>query len=76
LEASVEDDEGYVVGDVNVVAATDAAICVTEVGGDPFGEWYPRSQIHPSSDVGEDAEVGDRGELIIATWLAEERGLC
>lgn len=34
--------------------------------------WVPRSQLSTLSEV---AEEGDRGDLIIARWLAEKREL-
>lgn len=66
--------EGSVsLGEVEVIRATDMGIQV--VGGDATGEnWLPRSYIlDPEDDKGldRDAEVGDRGEVWLPSWLAD-----
>jgi hypothetical protein len=74
-------DEGYEVPNVEVVRETGAAICVRGRGlsSDPFGlsdpneeGWVPLSQLHKRSEV---RNAGDKGLLVISTWLAEKRGL-
>jgi len=37
--------------------------------------WIPKSQICEDSPIGQDAEDGDEGSLIIPRWLAEEKEL-
>jgi len=74
-------DNGYDISNVEVVRETGAAICVRGRGlsSDPFGlsdpneeGWIPLSQLHKRSEV---RNVGDKGLLVISTWLAEKRGL-
>lgn len=74
-------DKGYEIPNVEVVRETGAAICVRGRGlsSDPFGlsdpneeGWIPLSQLNKRSEV---RNVGDKGMLVISTWLAEKRGL-
>lgn len=74
-------DEGVDIQDVEVIAETGAAILVRGKGlsSDPFGMndeaeegWFPISQLHERCEV---RHKGDRGLLVISTWMAEKRGL-
>ena len=73
-------DDGYDVSNVEVVRETGRAICVRGAGlsSDPFNlgledeSWVPLSQLHDRSEV---RHVGDKGLLVISTWLAKQRGL-
>lgn len=78
-------DLGHSIPGVEVVRATEAAILVRGrgVASDPFGmddeteeAWIPRSQVHEDSvDVTANAEVGDRGTLLVTTWIAQQKKL-
>lgn len=36
--------------------------------------WIPLSQIMSDSDITEDSEPGDTGELSVPKWIAKDRG--
>ena len=71
-------DEGFDIPDVEVKHETGAAILVVgKLSVDPFGtadekqeEWIPLSQLHARSEV---RNKGDKGLLVISSWLAEKR---
>lgn len=74
-------DKGVKIPGVEAIRETDAALLVRGPGlsSDPFGVsdpneegWIPKSQILKDSEV---QEVGDKGTLLISTWIAEKRGL-
>jgi len=73
-------DEGYEIADVEVTYNSGKAIKCMGFGlaTDPFNmggiqeEWIPISQIHPDSEV---REAGDKGKLVISTWLARAKKL-
>ncbi len=76
-------DDGFRVEDVEVIHATPKAILVRGAAlskPDPFGTvgadaediWIPITQLHGDNMV---TNVGDRGLLVITTWLAEKKGL-
>lgn len=77
-------DNGYDLGQVEVIRETDNALLVRGEGlsSDPFGmkdpneeSWVPKSQIHPKSELKDDCGVGAKGAMTISKWLAEKRGL-
>ncbi len=64
--------EPFEVGAVEVLRKSREALLVaTEDHGE---QWIPFSQIHEDSAVDEDATEGDKDELVVTQWLAEERG--
>lgn len=76
-----DNDHGHDIPNVEVIFETGRAIKVRGLGlsTDPFGlgdvteeAWIPLSQIHSRSEV---RNVGDKGLLVITTWLAEQKGL-
>ena len=71
-----KEDAGHSLGQVEVITITDKALLVKEAGtpGDK-GDWYPKSQIHSSSELDEHSLVGETGELVITEWLATQKGL-
>lgn len=76
-----EEDEGFEVGEVECIRETRGAKGVEALlfkmiddmnymkAGTEF--WVPYSQVHDNSDV---YKKGDRGSLVVNTWLAEDRG--
>ena len=36
--------------------------------------WVPKSQIESDSEITEDSEEGDEGELVVSDWIASEKG--
>jgi len=76
-----EDEEGVSLGIVEVIHETDRAILCRGKGlakPDPFGtegadvdeQWIPKSQFGYGNAV---HTVGDKGELVISQWLADQR---
>lgn len=61
-------------GNGKVIATSEQAILIdfTELGEEA---WIPRSVITDDSEVPEDAEKGDEGEVAVKTWFAEKEGL-
>jgi len=59
--------EWVYIEDCEVVDATKAALKIL-IGRNPI--WVPKSQLHNDCDL---CETGDRGDLIIPLWLAEEK---
>jgi len=59
--AEIEDVEG-------ILETEKALLC----GVDGREVWIPKTQIHEDSEVW---KTGDKGHLVIPTWLAEEKGL-
>lgn len=59
-------------GEVEVVRATDRALLVAyelqEI-------WIPKSQIDDDSSIYSSKQVGEKGELVLPEWLADEKGL-
>jgi hypothetical protein len=49
--------------------ATDKAILASIDGKD---YWIPQSQVHADSECW---KAGDRGELVLTQWIAEQKGL-
>ena len=58
--------------EVEVKARTSDALLVEDDSGNEV--WIPLSQIMKDSDITEDSEPGDMGELSVATWIAKDRG--
>lgn len=65
-------DETVTLEEVCVVRRTESSLLV-EYEGEEF--FIPFSEISDESEITEDSEPGDTGELIIPEWLAEDRGL-
>jgi hypothetical protein len=60
--------------EVEVIHTSEKALLVRVEGhDDPV--WMARSAVHEDSEVDCDADVGDKGTLIIPKWLAVEKGL-
>lgn len=59
--------------DVFVYRETDKAILVKDGDDGPngFSEWIPKSQIHDDSDLWKEGQDGD---LVVKSWLAEQKG--
>jgi len=57
-----------------VVVAKEKALLIRL---DELGEekWIPRSVLEDDSEITEEAEEGDEGEVIVKTWFAEKEGL-
>lgn len=60
--------------DCEVIAVTAKALLVM-VPPTRVECWIPVSQCDACSELTADSEVGDRGLLIIPTWLAEKKNL-
>ncbi len=58
--------------DCEVIAKGVLAILV-DVCGEEM--WIANSQIDDRSELSEDSEVGDSGNLLINPWLAKKKGL-
>ncbi len=72
------DDAGpFTIANASVITATDKAILVRT--GGPFDDddmWVPRSVIDDDSDVYDNTpDASGPGDLIVAGWWAEKRGL-
>lgn len=66
------DDEGISIGEAICVRETEKSIFVQmDPGKRSEHHWIPQSQVHDDSDVW---KVGQRGQLIIKRWWAEEKG--
>ena len=64
-------NESFHIG-VEVKVKTSDALLVEDDSGDEV--WIPLSQIMNDSDITEDSEPGDTGELVVSTWIAKDRG--
>lgn len=62
-------NEPVVVGDVEVLHETEAAILVA-LDGEEI--WIPKSVIHDDSEVWEE---GDTGVFVVKEWFANKEGL-
>lgn len=63
------DFEDVEVEDVEIIAETEKAIlCVI----DGKQHWIPQSQVRDDSEIW---KKGDKGTLVISSWIAEQRGL-
>jgi hypothetical protein len=62
--------DGVNIGDGEGLRETAEAVLIylDDVGDEV---WIPRSQIHESSDV---QDEGDVGSVVVTNWLAKERG--
>ena len=60
-------------GNGEVKAATEGALLIKLDSGDEV--WIPRSVIHEASELPEDADEGDGGEISVKTWWADKEGL-
>lgn len=58
--------------DATVEQITDKAI-LCDIDG--MSVWIPKSQLESGSELDEDSEIGDEGNITIKRWLAEEKGL-
>ena len=67
-----KNNEPVLFEDVEVLATTDLAL-LCDIEGDEH--WIPKSQILNGGDLQDDAEKGDKGELVIPEWLAVDEGL-
>lgn len=65
-------DEACSLGKALVLVVTAKAVLVQLKGSQT---WIPKSVIHEDSDVTEDADKGDEGELFVKEWFAEKEGL-
>lgn len=65
-------DEGVELEVDEVKAVTDQALLIV-VDGDEH--WLPKSQIHPDSEMDDDAEKGDSGSVTVTAWWAEKAGV-
>lgn len=36
--------------------------------------WVPLSQVHDDSEVWDGCEVGETGNLVVTSWIAEQKG--
>lgn len=68
-------DETFTVGPVVIVKETaKALLCdIAEEGAAPVEVWFPKSQIHITSEV--DSAENHEGDLIVTEWIAREKGL-
>ncbi len=57
--------------DVEVVAATDLALKVTD---GEVEEWVPKSVLDDEGDINDASSVGDEGTMIPPQKMAEEKG--
>jgi len=62
------DNESVEIDDVEVLAATEAAILIETSDGDE--EWIPKSQLRQGTNV---IAKGDKGKIIIPRWIAVEK---
>lgn len=65
-------------GNIEVIAFTGKSVLVQPDGSDAVADrwWVPFSQIEDDeSEITNESEVGDEGELVITDWLAERQGL-
>lgn len=67
-----ESDEGVELEVEEVKAVTEKAILVIIEGSE---YWLPKSQIHENSEMTEDVEKGDSGDITVTTWWAEKENL-
>lgn len=75
-----EEGPPFEVGRVRVTQISERAIRV-EVVDSPYAadidgrdEWFPKSQLHSSSEVNDTTLIDEEGTLVISTWLAGKRG--
>ena len=64
-------DESFPI-EVTVKHKTSSALLVDD--GSSNEVWIPISQIMFDSEINEDSEPGDTGELVVAEWIAKDRG--
>ena len=65
-------EEGFDLGFVTVMRKTEKAIQV--YSGDYGPVWIPFSQIHDDSDIFDNADDGDKGDMVVTQWFAEQKG--
>lgn len=63
------DDDEYCEIDVEVIAQTDKGLLIDD--GDNR-VWIPKSEVRDDSET---YKKGDAGTMILATWIAKEKGL-
>lgn len=64
-------DESFLI-EVTVKHKTSNALLVVDDSDNEV--WIPMSQIMFDSEINEDSEPGDTGELVVAEWIAKDRG--
>lgn len=75
-----EEGPPFEVGRVRLVQISERAIRVEPIDS-PYAAdivdreaWFPKSQLHSTSEVDDTTLVDEEGTLIISTWLAGKRG--
>lgn len=75
-----EEGPPFEVGRVRVAQISERAIRVEPIDS-PYAAdivdreaWFPKSQLHSTSEVNDTTLVDEEGTLIISTWLAGKRG--
>lgn len=64
-------DEGYELGEALVLTVTEKAVLV-QVEGEEI--WVPKSILHEDSEIDEESEKDDEGDVLVKTWWAEQEG--
>jgi hypothetical protein len=64
-------DEGYELGEGLVLTVTEKAVLV-QVEGEEI--WVPKSILHEDSEIDEESEKDDEGDVLVKTWWAEQEG--
>ena len=64
------EDEGVHVGHATVQQFTEKALLVELDDGGEY--WLMKSQLHPDSEIGEDADIDDEGELVVTEFQKEK----
>jgi hypothetical protein len=74
-----ETDPGFSLGKVKVTFMTDKALKVEFLDhpeyADVDGLFIPKSQIHETSKIDDTSLIDDEDEMVITTWLANQKGL-
>lgn len=58
-------------GEVTLLRKSAKALLVDREGDE---QWVKNSQIHDDSEIYEETQLKESGELVIPTWLAEKKG--
>lgn len=67
-------DDATRLGPGRIQRATPRAILI-RLDADGIDRWIPKSMIHDDSEVWDENEGNEHGEIVVKSWFAEKEGL-